>query len=473
MDLLRQPVIGPLLRWPHARRAAQVVLFVLAAAVVLHGLTGPQVGPRNLATVLTAIHWRGLLVIAALAAGNLFCAACPMMLARDAARRVVAPRWRWPRVLRGKWLGVVLLAGVLFAYELFDLWELPRATAWLVLGYFGLALLVDLIFRGASFCKHVCPVGQFNFTAATMAPLELQVRDRAACGSCRTSDCIKGRYADAQPAVLLRRGCELGLFLPAKTGNLDCTFCLDCVQACRHDNVALVTRVPGIEWLAPGRRSGVGRLAQRADLAALAAVFTFAAVMSAFAMTAPAHLLERQAGALLGTTNATVSLAAVFVAGLVALPLLLVGAATAAARRLAATREPLRAAAIPYVQALVPLGFGVWIAHYGFHLLTGILTVVPVTQSAVIDLAGRAALGGPAWAWIGAPSGAVFPLQLGSVLLGALGSMGLVRATAERDHPARAGAVSVPWLLLVATVAAGALWVLAQPMDMRGVTASG
>ena len=51
-----------------------------------------------------------------------------MVLARDAGRRVV-PRagCRWPRALRGKWLGLALLVVVLFAYELFDLWELPRA----------------------------------------------------------------------------------------------------------------------------------------------------------------------------------------------------------------------------------------------------------------------------------------------------------------------------------------------------------
>jgi polyferredoxin len=32
-----------------------------------------------------------------------------------------------------------------------------------------------------------------------------------------------------------------------KVGNLDCTMCLDCVHACPHDNIALVTRIPGAE----------------------------------------------------------------------------------------------------------------------------------------------------------------------------------------------------------------------------------
>jgi hypothetical protein len=74
---------------------------------------------------------------------------------------------------------------------------------------------------------------------------------------------------------VLQRGCELALFLPAKVGNLDCTFCLDCVQACPHDNVAISPRVPGLELVDPRRRSGIGRLARREDIAALVVVFVF------------------------------------------------------------------------------------------------------------------------------------------------------------------------------------------------------
>src|SRR5687768_14537969 len=267
MDVLRLPVVGALLRWRHLRLTFQLALLAIACAVVLHGLLGPQIAPRNLSTVLTAIHWRGFLVIAILAVGNLFCAACPMVLARDAGRRLVAPRFSWPRGLRRKWIALGLLILALFSYELFDLWELPGATAWVVLGYFGLALAIDLSFKGASFCKYVCPVGQFNFVASTMAPLELRVRDTGTCRGCRTSDCIKGQRAVAAPLQVVRRGCELGLFLPSKVGNLDCTLCLDCVRACPHDNIALATRVPGVELLESRRRSGVGRLSERSDLA--------------------------------------------------------------------------------------------------------------------------------------------------------------------------------------------------------------
>ena len=51
---------------------------------------------------------------------------------------------------------------------------------------------------------------------------------------------------------------------------------------------------------------------------------------------------------------------------------------------------------VRYTYGLVPIGFGMWLAHYGFHFLTGLYTVIPVTQSALASLgwpiSGRAAL---------------------------------------------------------------------------------
>jgi polyferredoxin len=472
MDLLRLPLVGSVLRWPRFRLVLRLVLLASVVAIVLHGMLGPQIGPRNLATVTTAIHWRGLLIVALLLVGNLFCTACPMMLVRDAGRRFVHPRLRWPRWLRRKWLALGLLVAALFSYELWNLWELPRATAWLIVGYFALALAVDLTFKGASFCKYVCPVGQFNFAASTLSPTELQVRNADVCRTCRTKDCIRGRYTPGAPVTLVRRGCELGLYLPAKVGNLDCTMCLDCVHACPHDNIALATRMPGVEWLVPGRRSGLGRVTARTDLAALSLAFTFGGLLTAFAMTAPSYALQAWLRTL-GLVSEAQVLAFLFVAALLVLPAVCVLGAATATRRLSGTTIALRAAALPYACALLPLGFGVWLAHYGFHLLTGVLTIVPVAQSAAIDAAGFAMLGEPAWSWIGMRSGTVFPIQVGFVLLGAAGSVGLVRAISTRDYPARSGLVSVPWLVVVIALAAIALWVFVQPMDMRATSPPG
>jgi polyferredoxin len=466
-DLLRWPLLGRVLRWRRVRTATQLVLLGLACVVVAHGLFGPDLAPKNLATVLSWVHYRGLLIGALVVAGNAFCGACPMILVRDLGRRVHRPRRSWPRWLSGKRLALPLFVLVLFAYERFDLWALPVATAWLVIGYFTAALVVDLTFRGAAFCSHVCPLGQFNFLTSTLSPLEVRQRSDEVCRQCATADCVKGRFDGARIA---QRGCELGLFLPAKVGNLDCTFCLDCVQACPHDNVALGARVPGEELADDRQRSVIGRLSRRADLGALALVFTFGALLNAFAMTAPAYPLEAWLARVLGTRSETLVLAVAFAVGLGAAPVALCGLAAAATRRLA--RSPLEVVeiAVRYAYALVPLGVAIWLAHYGFHLLTGAGTAWPVAQEAMVDLTGQPWLGEPDWRWIGLRPGLVFPFQFSVVILGAIGGLALAQAISERDHGDRALGAAAPWAVLILTLAALGIWILVQPMEMRGVS---
>jgi hypothetical protein len=442
--------------------------------LIVHGLFGPQFAPANLATVLSWVQYRGWLILALLVAGNFFCTACPFVLVRDQGRRFLTPTQRWPRWLRVKWIGIALLVGVLFVYELFDLWALPRATAWLVLGYFAAALVIDLVFTGATFCKYLCPIGQFSFVASTMSPLELQVRQPDTCKACRTVDCIKGRRDAVVPARVVQRGCELALFLPGKVGNLDCTFCMDCVQACPHDNIALATRVPGLELVDPRRRSGIGWLPRRRDIAALVVIFVFGGLINALGMTAPARAMEQGLVDLLGLQSEGPVLAVLFAIVLIAIPLLLLGVAGTLTAGITRSRLSSSLDIISrYAYALVPLGFGVWLAHYGFHLLTGILTVIPVAQSAILDLLGWSALGTPLWQWTGMRPGLVFPMEVGVILIGAAGSLALAYLISERDYLERPLAATIPWALVTIAITVAALWITAQPMDMRAVAFPG
>jgi hypothetical protein len=89
-DLIRMPGIGPFLRWRHSRTILQVPLLILSVVMVLHGLFGPAFAPTNLATALTWVQFRGLLVLVILCAGNFFCLECPFMLVRNAARKLAA-----------------------------------------------------------------------------------------------------------------------------------------------------------------------------------------------------------------------------------------------------------------------------------------------------------------------------------------------------------------------------------------------
>jgi polyferredoxin len=481
IDLLRVPLVGRLLCWRGVRWLLQVPLFLLSAVLVWHGLFGPDLAPKNLATLLTWVHYRGLLVLILLVAGNFFCMACPFLVMRELARKLFRPVWNWPRPLRNKWPALALFVLILFGYELFGLWGAPRWTAWLILGYFIAALVVDALFKHASFCKWVCPIGQFNFLASTLSPLEVRVRDTTVCASCRTKDCIRGTSAATPPAasngrlalpVVAQRGCELALFQPLKVGNLDCTFCLDCVHACPHDNVGLVGRLPGAELWTETARSGVGRPHARKDLAALALVFTFGALLNAFGMVSPVYVVQSWLSRVLGTTERAPILGILFLAVLVVEPVVLLGLAAWATRRATRTRDSLLTLATRYAFSLVPVGFGIWLAHYAFHFLTGVLTVVPVTQNALAEL-GWPILGEPNWALAGMRAGSVVVVEMGFLALGLVGSWIVAVRLGQQQHPTAPWRAYLPWVILHTLLWASAVWLLLQPMEMRGTFLGG
>jgi ferredoxin len=489
-DLLRVPILGGFLRWRHSRTILQIPLLIVSVVMILHGLLGPTLAPRNIASVLTWIHFRGALVLVLLCAGNFFCLACPFMLVRNAARRLFRPRFNWPRALRNKWISVALFVAILFTYELFSLWSSPWWTASLALAYFVAVLLIDGLFKHASFCKFVCPIGQFNFIASTLSPMEVQVRDQAVCTRCTTKDCIRGRRVpskkqvsagarvggnsagNASGLVILQRGCELALFQPRKVGNMDCTFCLDCVHACPHDNVGVTSRLPAAELMFDPIRSGIGYFSRRKDIAALAIVFSFGALLNAFGMVSPAYAFEAWLGKLLSISREAPGLGIIFVVFLVVEPAILIGAAAWLTRALRGSKFAFVPLAVRYSYALVPLGFGMWLAHYGSHFFTGILTIIPVTQAALASL-GVHYFGGPLWAWTGLPTRFVQPIELGFLMLGFAGSLLVVHYLAEEDCAPQPMRAFIPWALVCLFVGLASVWLMFQPMEMRAMIMGG
>jgi hypothetical protein len=129
-----------------------------------------------------------------------------------------------------------------------------------------------------------------------------------------------------------------------------------------------------------------------------------------------------------------------------------------------------------YVYALVPLGFGMWLAHYSFHFLTGGLTLVPVIQSFLADVGLPPGRGAVQWG-LGpvVPGEWLFPIEAIFLYAGAFAS--IVAAlqiaqnhlgTAQNGGPAAALKAAGPWIALTLLLLIAGLAILVQPMEMRG-----
>ena len=436
-----------LLRARYGRRALQAVMLLLAAAVVADGLLGPSDGadePRRRAALdllARASRWSRCSRPATSSAWP----------ARSCCRASWAgasgsPRRSWPRAaaleVAGRRPAGALLLGLRGVRPLGQ----PAATAWIVVALLRRRVRSSTrCFRGASFCKYVCPIGQFHFVGSLVSPLEVTVREPDACAALH----------DARlPARQRRRSAaaRLDLFLPRKAGNLDCTFCLDCVHACPHDNVGIL--IGGARPRSrPRSRCGpsLGRLSRRPDVAALALVFVVAAFTSGAAMV----------------TSIGPGLA-VPVAALVFVPW--AGTMAWAARgraRLRSSGQVLCRLAL----ALVPLGLSMWSAHVLFHLLTGWSSALAGRSARGRGRRRACAGGGELGRWS----------RLSSPRTGCCGCRSCSWTSASWSRctwaggscaaRARASALGplVPWVAVAVSLYAVGVWTFLQPMAMRGM----
>lgn len=460
-DVLRWPVIGRFLRWRWGRLVMQGLLLGITAVLLYDGFTGRQLAPTNFATVVTWVHFRGLVMFALLLFGNVFCMSCPFALSRTLARKLSGKGRRWPRLLRNKWLAIGLLCVYLWLYEWLDLWASPLLTVWIVIAYFVASFVLEAIFAESPFCKYVCPLGTFNVTSATISPTQITVRSPETCQSCQGKECING-----SDKVL---GCGTELFAPRISSNLDCVLCLDCARACPHDNVALAVRTPLRE------ATTMAAWPRRWDLNLLVLIYAFASVGNAFGMVPPVYALENQLGIWLNTDNEGLILLLIFGVIFVLLPVGLGTVTAGLSRALAKRQEPLRVSLARYTPALMPLAFSIWFAHFaGFHFLSSVGSIVPVFKAFMLDH--RIMLfGQPDWtmgpllpmAWLD-------PFELVVVLVGFAASWYAVGVRARKAEGKPDGlAAQLPWLVLLLALAVAAMFVFYLPMEMRGTAFMG
>ncbi len=376
----------PVLEWlaqVRVRTAARWAIAAGALAIIVDGLFGPSEASSNLAGTWPWNHWRGGMALAIVCLGNVACVACPFMAPRGLVRRFIKPRFDWPPWLRRKWLGAMLIVAWFVLAECFSWWESPRATAVVIVAYFASAALVDALFRGASFCAWVCPLGQYQ--------------------QCLGSVAIKSERPRGQ-------GVAVPLTISAKPG-VDRGVLWMIVTAAAFVTAALMT-APAVEWLASW-----GWASERATLAV--------------AMLVGVLLVPAAVGAIASMVRARS-----FTAGW---------------------------------RALLPLGAAMWVAHLGFHLVTGWGAGLDAVSRFVGQGVARGVeVGGSPLANVAMMHHAsvewFMPVQLLVLQAGAIASL----AAAARLIPAWRD--RWPWVVVTVGLGAAGVWIVLQPMAMRGVS---
>ncbi len=364
IDLYRIPWIRPLLqsRWPQFLiRSLTLAGFVFTIAA---GLFGSRVGSHNFAIIFVWIAWwTALKLVFIPLGGRSWCSVCPIALPGEwlqqggileKRHRRFGLNLRWPKRLRGSWLqsSGFLLIGLFSALTLTN----ARVTAWVLVGLFGMAIVLSLVFERRAFCSYICPIGGFTGIYAKTAPVEVRVIDTKICAAHSEKTCYQN--------------CPWGLYPVALRDSSQCGLCMECLRSCPKDNIAVNLRPFGSDL-------GQARQSSRLDETFLALVMIGSALAFSAVFVGPWGILKSAAFAIGSPAWALYGL------GFLALNLVVMPGSFALAvwmgQRWSGYKTQLRRAIANQSQVLLPLGLFAWIAFtisFALPKLNYVLSVV-------------------------------------------------------------------------------------------------
>jgi len=173
----------------------------------------------------------------------------------------------------------------------------------------------------------------------------------------------------------------------------------------------------------------------------------------------------------LGLSSSVLLTTLFFAAALVLVPLTLVGVAVVVGRAVAKAVIPSRQLFSRLAMALIPLGLTMWVAHFLFHLVPSWRSAWPVIQRASLDL-GLHLDGQPNWTATPIMSGgALLHSQILLLDAGLLLALYVGWRIASSCVPSFRASLRLllPWAVVGIALYVSGVWILLQPMQMRGM----
>ncbi len=458
------------IRWIRAAVRSRVFRFCLQAAfvamfalIVAAGLFGNQNPALNIAPILTWTIWWAVLIILIMFAGKAWCYVCPWDAIAGWTEKLAF--WRktdsglslglkWPRIVRNILIATILFIGLTWVELGFGVTLKPRVTAYLAIAMLLMAIVSAMLFDRKSFCRYGCLVGRVSGLYALFGGMEVRSKSASTCKSCKTKECVTG----SETAY----GCPTFLYPGKLSTNTYCIQCMECVQACPHDNLALNLRPWGTDLAIEGK--------PRADEAYLALLMLAITGFHGLTMTPVwKHLVDGLRVTLgVGRIPAFSAGMALLMLGPIAIYAMLVGMSKLLADRSGASTLSYRDYFIRYAYCMLPIALFYHVAHNLEHLLME----GPKIVSMISDPFG--------WGWnvLGTARWVIPPmisldklwlLQVFLVLVGHVYSLWVANKTSRRlfGDARTAFRSQLPMLIGMICFSVFSLWLLKQPMEMR------
>jgi len=243
-DLLDVYFFRDLIKNRFFKPAVNFLFFIFLLVVIYFGLSSePDLrfhGGIPFATTMIWDIWHPLLAFTLIIVGRLWCFACPIGAIGDWTQSVFSFNKKYPEKYRNLWIAVILFLFI-FAAErhLFMFTRNPPNTAYLLLFFTALAVIMGAVYEKRSFCRYICPIGLVLGVFSMLSIVELRCKSRKTCQDHDIKECVIGTEAG--------KACPVGEFPQTMERNNQCLLCMECVKSCSKGNIRLSPRLPGAD----------------------------------------------------------------------------------------------------------------------------------------------------------------------------------------------------------------------------------
>ncbi len=460
LNLLDVPWIKKFLKSAWFQPVFQIPFLVGFIVIMIAGIFDVQEGDINIATLLIWTIWWAAIIFTFVLAGRIWCMMCPVGAIQDWIGRLASLGRDFPKPLRN----IYLSSGIFFALTWWDSFSgivnKPALTAYLLIGFFAVAAVMAVIYKGRTFCRYVCPIGGLIGIYSMFSPLELRNKCLEVCRDHKVKECIKGTEKTYP--------CPMFVTPMTLDRNNYCNFCSECIKSCSQNNIAIRFRSFAKDlWV-----SSKGYL----DEALLAIVLVGITIIVTGVMVEPWHNWMDAVGKILPfdalgivshATREKATFLIVFTMGsLIVAPTLLLTASLIVWKS-TGPESPLtlKRTFIQFAYMLIPVGISMHLAHNINHLFKEGPEVIPSVGRLINILAGTGSLD-----WRAAPimgNESIFWLQMGIFVVMNIFSLYAGYRIAVKNYGDKALRAFVPMALLAVLLMVTNAFILGQPMSMR------
>jgi len=243
-DLLDVYFFRDLIKNKFFKPVVNLLFFIFLLVVIYFGLSSESDlrfhGGIPFATTMIWDIWHPLLAFTLIVVGRLWCFACPIGAIGDWTQSVFSLKRKYPEKYRNLWIAVILFLFI-FAAErhLFMFTRNPPNTAYLLLFFTALAVIMGAIYEKRSFCRYICPIGLVLGVFSMLSAIELRCKSRKTCQDHDLKECVIGTEAG--------KACPVGESPQTMERNNQCILCMECVKSCSKENIRLSPRLPGAD----------------------------------------------------------------------------------------------------------------------------------------------------------------------------------------------------------------------------------